>query len=152
MYVQNSYLKSYFKSIFVVVFAVALTRTEISAVGASVSPFSNNCWLSFAKTKLFLSQDFKSGFGVNPDGELISVFALEKSRGKILVKEAREQGALYLCCMGEHLLNLYSEFGFSPINILKWDNRFAPKGWNYERFGEPNLYEMRLISPYDIDK
>ena len=100
------------------------------------------------ETRLFLSQDFKSGFGINPDGELISVFALEKGRGKILVKEAREQGALYLCCMGDHLLKLYSEFGFSPVNILKWDNTFAPKNWNYERFGEPNLYEMRLINPY----
>lgn len=99
-------------------------------------------------TRLFLSQDFKSGFGVNPDGELISVFALERSRGKVLVREARAQGALYLCCMGDHLLNLYSEFGFSPVNILKWDNRFAPKNWNKERFGEPNLYEMRLVNPY----
>ncbi len=44
------------------------------------------------KTKLFLSQDLQSGFGVNPDGELISVFALEKQRGRLLVAEARNQG------------------------------------------------------------
>ena len=101
------------------------------------------------ETRLFLSLDFKSGFGINPDGELISVFALERGRGKVLVGEAREQGALYLCCIGDHLLNLYSEFGFSPVNILKWDNRFAPKNWNHERFGKTNLYEMRLINLYN---
>lgn len=99
-------------------------------------------------TKLFLSQDLKSGFGVNPDGELISVFALERQRGKILVAEAMKQGAKYLSCMGDHLLEMYSEFGFSSVEILKWDNRFAPRNWNYERFGTPNIYDMKLINPY----
>lgn len=101
------------------------------------------------ETRLFLSQDLKSGFGINPDGELISVFALERKRGKILVAEARECGAKYLSCMGDHLFCLYAEFGFSPVNVLKWDNRFAPKNWNYDRFGEPNIYEMRLLNPYE---
>jgi hypothetical protein len=96
-------------------------------------------------TKLFLSQDKKSGFGVILDGELISVFALERQRGKILVAEAIKQGAKYLSCMGEHLLEMYSSFEFSPVEILQWDNKFAPKDWNYERFGTPNIYDMRLI-------
>jgi hypothetical protein len=100
------------------------------------------------ETRLFLSEDLKSGFGINPDGELISVFALEKGRGKVLVAEARKRGALYLSCMGEHLLKLYSEFDFSPVEVTKWDNQFAPKNWNYERFGMPNIYDMKLINPY----
>lgn len=99
-------------------------------------------------TRLFLSQDCKSGFGINEDGELTSVFALERQRGKILVAEARKQGAKYLSCTGDHLLQMYSEFDFSPVEIIKWDNRFAPKGWNYERFGTPNIYDMKLINPY----
>ena len=99
-------------------------------------------------TKLFLSEDGKSGFGVNPDGELISVFSLERQRGKILVAEARKQGATYLSCMGDHLLDLYSEFDFSPVETLRWDNQFAPKNWNYERFGTPNIYDMRLVNKY----
>jgi hypothetical protein len=99
-------------------------------------------------TKLFLSDDFLSGFGINPDGELISVFALERERGKILVAEAMKNGATYLSCMGDHLLEMYSEFGFSPVEILEWNNQFAPKNWNYDRFGTPNIYEMKLINPY----
>ncbi len=102
-------------------------------------------------TKLYLSKDGKSGFGVNPDGELISVFSLERQRGKILVAEARKQGATYLSCMGEHLLKMYSEFDFAPTEILVWDNQFAPKNWNYERFGTPNIYDMRLINKYKQD-
>ena len=96
-------------------------------------------------TRLFLSQDRQSGFGINPDGELISVFSLERKRGKILVAEAKKQGATHLSCMGEHLLKMYSEFGFAPVEILQWDNRFAPKDWNYERFGTPNIYDMKLV-------
>lgn len=96
-------------------------------------------------TKLFLSEDRKSGFGINPDGELVSVFSLERKRGKILVAEAKKQGATHLSCMGDHLLAMYSEFGFASVKILKWDNRFAPKNWNYERFGTPNIYDMKLV-------
>ena len=99
-------------------------------------------------TRLFLSADLKSGLGINPDGELVSVFALERKRGKILVAEARKHGATYLSCMGNHLLDMYSEFDFSPVKIVKWDNQFAPKNWNYERFGTPNIYDMKLLNPY----
>ena len=99
---------------------------------------------SSQNTQLFLSEDRKSSFGINPDGELVSVFALERSRGKILVAEAKKHGAMYLSCMGDHLLTLYSEFSFSPVEILKWDNQFAPKNWNYEKFGTPNVYDMKL--------
>ncbi len=110
---------------------------------AFLSPH-NEDYYTENNTSLFLSSDSQSGFGINPDGELISVFALEKTRGKTLVAEAKKSGAKYLSCMGDHLLNLYSEFGFSKVSILKWDNKFAPKDWNYERFGTPNIYEMKL--------
>ena len=100
-------------------------------------------------TKLYLSKDGKFGFGLNPDGELISVFSLERQRGKILVAEARKQGATYLSCMGDHLFELYSEFEFSPVEVIRWDNQFAPKNWNYERFGIPNIYDMRLVNKYE---
>ncbi len=99
-----------------------------------------------------MSGDSKSGFGLNPDGELISVFALERNQGRILVAEAAKQGAIYLSCIGDHLLHLYSDFGFSFTETLKWDNQFAPANWNFERFGTPNIYEMRIVSPLTVRK
>jgi hypothetical protein len=99
-------------------------------------------------TRLFLSEDFQSGFGINEDGELISVFALERERGKFLVAEAKKQGAKYLSCMGDHLLEMYSGFDFAPVKITKWDNVFAPKNWDYVKFGTPNIFEMKLVNPY----
>lgn len=99
-------------------------------------------------TKLFLSEDGKSGFGITKNNELISVFSLERQRGRTLVALAKKHGVTHLSCMGEHLLEMYSEFGFSPVEVTKWDNQFAPKNWSYERFGTPNIYEMRLVNVY----
>lgn len=95
-------------------------------------------------TKLFLSEDLQSGFGIDPSGELISVFALERKRGHILVGEAVKKGAKYVNCIGEHLKSLYSDFGFEVVEEIDWDDNFAPKDWNYERFGRPEVYDMKI--------
>jgi hypothetical protein len=65
-------------------------------------------------TKLYLSEERTSGFGINPDGELISVFSLHKAMGEVLVKKALEEGAQYLSCMGDKLLDIYSN-----LHLLK---------------------------------
>lgn len=111
---------------------------------AFLTPHTEDYYVN-KNTKLFLSKDLTSGFGINPDGELVSVFSLEKSRGNILVKKALEEGAAYLSCTGDKLLELYSSFGFSPTEVIQWDNVLAPNNWDYERFGTPNIYQMRLI-------
>src|SRR4030042_4163459 len=64
------------------------------------------------KAALFLSEDNNSGFGLRPDGGLISVFSLEKEKGPKLVQEALSRGAKYLSCCGEKLKELYEEAGF----------------------------------------
>lgn len=125
-----------------------LLQNDLSAF---LTPY-NEIDYNTKETRLFLSLDKKSCFGINLDGELISVFALKRSQGKILVTEAMRQGAVYLSCMGDHLLQLYSEFCFLPIKIIKWDNQFAPQNWNYKRFGTPNIYDMKLGSGNSEDK
>ncbi|MBI2120697.1 MAG: hypothetical protein HYT94_03695 [Parcubacteria group bacterium] len=111
---------------------------------AFLTPHTEDYYIN-NNTKLFLSKDLTSGFGINPDGELVSVFSLEKSRGEILVKKAVEEGATHLSCMGDKLLELYASFGFSPTEVIKWDDTLAPNNWDYERFGVPNIYQMSLI-------
>ena len=64
------------------------------------------------ETKLYLSEDNRCGFGLNPDGGLISVFSLEKEKGPLLVQEVLSRGAKYLSCLGEKLQELYREGGF----------------------------------------
>ena len=93
-------------------------------------------------TKLYLSEDGCSGFGVDPDGQLISVFSTERARGKTIVAESVARGAKHLSCLGEKLRLLYGEAGFKVVNQLPWDDKYAPEGWNKMRFGEPNCYDM----------
>lgn len=93
-------------------------------------------------TQLYLSEDKQCGFGIDPDGQLISVFSLEPARGSIIVKESVARGAKYLSCLGEKPRELYGTVGFKVVKQLPWDDKYAPPGWNRERFGEPDCYDM----------
>lgn len=96
------------------------------------------------RTRLYLSEDNRCGFGLNPDGGLISVFSLEKERGPALVKEALARGAKFLSCVGEKLRELYGDAGFRVMKEEPWNENCAPEYWDYDRFGTPNYYEMEL--------
>lgn len=131
-------------------FRLVEPKTFIERVGllplplfAFLTPYSEEDYKEM-QTKLFLSEDNESGFGLNPDGHLVSVFSLKRERGVILVREAKEVGANYLSCMGEKLLELYSSFGFKVIKKEDWKDEHTPKHWDYEKFGRPNVYEMGL--------
>ncbi|OGF34459.1 hypothetical protein A2482_02120 [Candidatus Falkowbacteria bacterium RIFOXYC2_FULL_48_21] len=97
------------------------------------------------KTTLFLSEDNHCGFGLTPDGNLISVFSLEKERGPALVKEALARGAKSLSCVGQKLRELYEEAGFQVKKEEAWNQNYAPEYWDYDRFGTPDYYEMKLL-------
>jgi len=75
---------------------------------------------------LFLSEDNNSGFGLKPDGGLISVFSLEKEKGPKLVQEALSRGAKYLSCCGEKLKELYEETGFIINKARKLEKGVRP--------------------------
>ena len=94
--------------------------------------------------KLFLSQDKKSGFGIAEDGELLSLFSLEKGRGDGLVESAKKHNITYLRCLGDKLKELYLKHGFEIIKKKEWDDKTSPRGWDYEKFGRPVYYKMIL--------
>lgn len=108
---------------------------------AFLTPYSPDEYLG-KETSLYLSPNQKSGFGVNPDGELISVFSLEKGRGPSLAKQAVLHGAKRLDCIGPKLVSLYKTVGFRVVDQIPWDDKYAPPNWNYDRFGTPDIYIM----------
>jgi len=92
------------------------------------------------------------GFGFNEDGELKGLFSLYKGNGKELfklrVEVAKEKtGAdrLYLNCLGDKLRLLYEQFGFLVTKSERWNPRFAPKNWDYLKFGKPDVYYMEKV-------
>ena len=97
-----------------------------------------------ADAKLRLHKSGGGGYGLKGD-ELISVFSLPgKHLGSELVDDAIANGAKRLDCLGDSLLKFYSSKGFKVVKTDKWDDKYAPKDWDYEKFKRPNLYYMEL--------
>jgi hypothetical protein len=94
--------------------------------------------------KLKLHESSAGGYGLKGD-ELISVFSLPgKHLGSELVDDAIANGAKRLDCLGEPLLDFYTRKGFKLVKTDKWNDRFAPKNWDYAKSGRPDLYYMEL--------
>ncbi len=97
-------------------------------------------------TRLFLSFSNDAGFGISSRGELTSVFALNGGYADILLNSAISLGATEASCfdINGRLPRLYNHFGFREVFRSKWDPALAPDGWNYERFGTPDVIIMHL--------
>lgn len=97
------------------------------------------------------SEQVIGGFAIAQTGELKGLFALEKGYGEFLFKsqvrvaqKTYKGKKLFVVCIGEFLKKLYFEFGFEWTHIFRWDERLAPKNWNGQKFGFPNVYRMEL--------
>ena len=92
------------------------------------------------------------GFGVRYDGYLTGLFGLKKGYGKkvfqlrlsISGKKVKGSNKLNLFCIGDFLRDMYKAYGFKVYETLEWDDQYAPKNWDYDKYGRPNLYEMTL--------
>ncbi|MBI4774221.1 MAG: hypothetical protein HY788_08580 [Deltaproteobacteria bacterium] len=99
------------------------------------------------KTRLYLSESGRSGYGITKDGDLISLFSLPKAKeGPAAVADAVQNGAKKLDCIDSErfLTQFYGRFGFTEYDRLKWDDQYAPEGWDYKRWGRPDIVFMRI--------
>jgi DNA topoisomerase IB len=106
--------------------------------------------------RLYLTKD-NVGFAIKPDGDMVGVFNNSgvKGAGNEAITLAIAEGAKSCDCIGKHLKLYYERFGFNQTESVKWDDQYAPEGWNYERFGRPNVYfftypESETREPSDI--
>lgn len=93
------------------------------------------------------------GFTVKNNGELNGLFSLVKGIGKKIFNLRLDYARKYstakeftIFCIGDKLKNLYNNFGFEITSTIKWNDELAPRNWNYERFGRPDLYIMRKLN------
>ncbi len=103
------------------------------------------------KAKLYLMTDKTAGYAIAKDGDIISVFSKPGfHHGQEAIKSAITNGGKKLDCFDikqgskVNLPKLYKKFGFKIISNLKWGDQYAPKNWNYERYGRPNVAFMKL--------
>lgn len=93
------------------------------------------------------------GFTVKNNGELNGLFSLVKGIGNKIFNLRLDYARKYstakeftIFCIGDKLKNLYNNFGFEITSTIKWNDELAPKNWNYDRFGRPDLYIMRRLN------
>lgn len=101
----------------------------------------------YSAMKRFMTPDGKTGFAIKPDGELVSLFDNSDvpNQGKAALVQAIKAGAVYLNCfdsMNHFLPQLYTDFGFEGFRADKFDINLAPAGWDFQKFGTPDIISM----------
>jgi hypothetical protein len=81
------------------------------------------------------------GYALKPDGDMVGVFnnSGRRGAGEHAVIEAISKGAKTCDAIGGHLASYYKNFGFEETNRVPWDDKEAPEGWNYEKYGRPDV-------------
>lgn len=86
------------------------------------------------------------GYAIKNDGDIVSVFNNSNVRGvgKELVKSAIRNGGTKLDHFDGYLSGFYEELGFKEYMRYKWDDQYAPKDWDYEKNGRPDVIMRKL--------
>ena len=96
----------------------------------------------YREMKLFVTLDGTAGIAITSDSNIVSIFNGGEKRGvlKTLLPLAIKNGGKKLDNYNSRKLSaMYELYGFNPVSKVKFDSRFAPDDWNYERDGEPDV-------------
>ena len=106
--------------------AISKAKQSLGNNGASVELKDD-----YTDINLYLSDDGESGFGIKPNGDIVSVFSnsKEKGRSSYMLEMAISQGGRQLDCFDIYLTKIYETHGFKPVAKMKWDDEYIPEGW-----------------------
>lgn len=124
--------------------AIAKAKQSLGNDGASVELKDD-----YTDINLYLSEDGESGFGVKPNGDIVSVFSSKKVKGRahhMLEMAVYEGGGRQLDCFDIYLTKIYETHGFKPVAKMKWNDEYIPEGWNKENFKDYNNGEPALTA------
>mgnify|MGYP003646026872 CR=1 FL=1 len=93
----------------------------------------------YAGMRLFLTEDGKAGFALKGD-DIVSVFAGKEHPGAAnsVLQLATQEGGRRLDAFDTVLPNMYALHGFRAVARTKWNDDYAPDGWNKDTFKEFN--------------
>ncbi|MEG1997825.1 MAG: hypothetical protein RR051_05225, partial [Clostridiales bacterium] len=110
--------------------------------GSYVSPHTAQ-ELTESGAQTFLAADGLAGVAVWPGGNIGAVFKngqlKTKDTADDLVLTALSNGGNKLDNFDGNLSNMYSKYGFIPVAKVAFNPEYAPEGWNYEKFGQPDV-------------
>ncbi len=95
-------------------------------------------WGEYLDMRLFVADDYQSGFAVKDDGDIVSVFSLAHGRLADMIELARQNGGDHLDCF-EPLAPVYGRFGFQVTSKADWADEYAPADWDYAANGRPSV-------------
>lgn len=124
--------------------AIAKAKQSLGDYGASVELKDD-----YTDINLYLSEDGESGFGIKPNGDIVSVFSNNKAEGgrsAYMLEMAISQGGRQLDCFDVYLVEIYEAHGFKPVAKMKWDDEYIPEGWNKDNFKDYNNGEPALTA------
>jgi GNAT superfamily N-acetyltransferase len=119
-------------------------RESISALKEN-NPYAASVYVydagEYDGMRLFTTDDGRAGFALKDD-DVVSVFVRGDSehRGSApaLMAQAVAQGGRRLDCFDTVLPHVYARAGFVPVARLKWNDDYAPDGWDYPTYGRFN--------------
>lgn len=96
--------------------------------------------------KTFQLKGYDIGYAIKNDGDITSVFNNSNVRniGKELIQSAISNGGKKLDHFDGFLSQLYEPLGFKEKQRLQWDDQYAPKDWDYDKFGRPDVVYREL--------
>jgi hypothetical protein len=112
----------------------------------------------YAEMRLFVTDDGRSGVALKDD-EIVSLYAHQDGNhpgaANSMLETAVAAGGRRLDCFDTVLPAIYAKSGFVPVARLKWDDDYAPDGWDYELYqryngGRPDVVFM-AHDPASVD-
>lgn len=105
---------------------------------------SNHTAQELTHHKLFSTNHGKAGYALDKSKDLQNVFnnSGKKGVGRNILNHAIHKGAKTLDAYDGFLPKLYAKHGFVETGRLKFNDEFAPKDWDYKKYGRPDIVFM----------
>jgi len=133
--------------------AQMLDLTDKNPYAASVYVYDED---EYRQMRLLITDDGRAGVALKDD-EIVSAFAhkdcAHPKAVQSMLRQATVLGGRRLDCFDTVLPKLYADAGFVPVARLRWNDDYAPDGWDYDTFrsfsnGRPDVVFMA----YDPDR
>ena len=131
--------------------SLVLSTNQNNPYGAAVYAYPAN---EYQQKRLFVTADGKAGLALSSNGDIVSLFSEGKSGyARALMTMAVQAGGVRLDCFDTVLPPYYAAHGFRAVSRLKWNDEFAPEGWDKQKFskfnnGQPDVVFMVFDPSY----
>ncbi len=105
------------------------------------------------KGRLFLYSGGKAGFGIADDGELIGLFKSAGGPSGMMdqaLQIGKGLGGTHLWAFDTYLASSYAKRGAKETERIKWNDEYAPSGWDKSTMGTPDVVRMDLDGVKDL--